>query len=182
MMSASPAPATLDPHPIPARAELPSPEVPIRTPSTGPAGSELPPILVADDDEDDRYFIRRLLSRTGAPNPIRTFADGAEVIAYLEEVRRGTPDPRQRPPLLLFLDLNMRGIGGFDFLVWARQRHRELAPLTIVVLSSSDASEDIARARELGAHRYLVKYPGLRTFTSIVRSVYPAPVALPASG
>ena len=132
----------------------------------------LPPILVADDDEDDVFFIDRLIKKTGVRNPVRTFDDGSEVVNFLGSVRRPCASQRHRPPLLLFLDLKMRGLGGFGFLEWARQQ-KELAPLTIVVLSNSDHPAAMNRALELGAHRYLIKYPSAATFTSIVRSVYP---------
>ena len=51
----------------------------------------LPPILVADDDEDDRYFIERLIKKTGIPNPVRTFDDGSEVVNFLGGSRLSTP-------------------------------------------------------------------------------------------
>lgn len=136
----------------------------------------LPPILVAEDDEDDTYFIQRLIKKTGVENPVRVFDDGSEVVNFLGGVRRATVGSRHRAPLLLFLDLNMRGLGGFGFLEWARRQQKELAPLTIVILSNSDCPKDMERARELGAHRYLVKYPSAATFASIVRSVYPQKV------
>jgi len=67
----------------------------------------------------------------------------------------------------------MRGLGGFRFLEWARKNRNDLAPLTIVVLTNSVYPDDMARAPELGAHRHLVKYPGVQTFHAIVRGVYP---------
>lgn len=133
----------------------------------------LPPILVADDDADDTFFIQRLIKKTGVKNPIRVFDDGSEVVNFLGGVRRLSFGAKHRPPLLLFLDLKMAGLGGFGFLEWARANHRDLAPLTIVVLSHTSEPEAMERALELGAHRYLVKYPSARTFESIVRSVYP---------
>jgi CheY-like chemotaxis protein len=135
----------------------------------------LPPILVADDDEDDTFFIERLIKKTGVPNPVRTFDDGSEVVNFLGGSRLSTPAGRLRCPRLLFLDLNMRGLGGLGFLEWARQQ-KELAPLTIVVLSNSNEPAIVARALELGAHRYLVKYPCVQTINTIVRSVYPQTV------
>jgi CheY-like chemotaxis protein len=154
---------------------LPSAALPPRLPALtfDPA---LPPILIAEDDEDDAYFIQRLIKKTGAPNPLRRFDDGSEVVNFLGGVRRAAAQEKHRPPLLLFLDLNMRGLGGFGFLEWARAQQKLLSPLTIVILSNSDCPQDMARARELGAHRYLVKYPSVATFASIVRSVYPAKV------
>ncbi len=140
-----------------------------------PTAGGLPPILVADDDEDDVFFVQRLIKKTGIPNPVRVFDDGSEVVNYLGGARLDSPDGKHRCPRLLFLDLNMRGLGGFGFLEWARQQ-KGLAPLTIVVLSNSNEPEIMARALALGAHRYLVKYPCVQTMTTIVRSVYPQTV------
>jgi CheY-like chemotaxis protein len=140
-----------------------------------PATEALPPILVADDDEDDLFFVQRLIRKTGVKNPVRAFNDGTEVVNFLSRARLGGAHYHRKTPLLLFLDLKMRGLGGFGFLEWARQ-HRELAPLTIVVLTGSSEPSDMARALELGAHRYLVKYPSAHTFDSIVRGVYPQTV------
>lgn len=132
------------------------------------------PILVADDDPDDTFFIHRLIKKTGVKNPVKTFDDGTEVVNYLG-ARAASSAGHRRTPLLLFLDLRMHGLGGFGFLEWARaQKH--LMPLTMVVLSNSNAPEDVARALELGAHRYLIKYPCAQTITTIVRSVYPQTV------
>jgi len=137
-----------------------------------PAGSDMPPILVADDDPDDTFFIERLIKKTGVKNPVKIFDDGTEVVNYLGGARLELADGHQRCPRLLFLDLKMRGLGGFGFLEWARQR-RDLGPLTIVVLSNSNEPEIVEKALALGAHRYLVKYPCAQTVNTIVRSVYP---------
>lgn len=134
----------------------------------------LPPILVADDDPDDTFFIERLIRKTGIKNPIRIFDDGSEVVNYLG-AQLHAAGGGIRSPRLLFLDLKMRGLGGFGFLEWARGQ-KGLGPLTIVVLSNSNESEIVARAMELGAHRYLVKYPSVQTVNTIVRSVYPQTV------
>ena len=141
-----------------------------------PAADEpLMPILVADDDADDLFFIERLIRKSGVSNPVRTFDDGSEVVNYLG-ARLSCSVARRRMPGLLFLDLRMHGLGGFGFLEWARQQ-KGLQPLTIVVLSNSNETQDVQRAYELGAHRYLVKYPCVKTITSIVRSVYPFTLA-----
>jgi CheY-like chemotaxis protein len=132
----------------------------------------LPPILVADDDQDDVFFVQRFIKKTGVKNRVIAFDDGTEVVNYLSRARLSGTGLGKRTPLLLFLDLKMRGLGGFGFLEWARQ-HKELAPLTIVVLSNSSEPADVDRALELGAHRYLVKYPSVHTFDTIIRGVYP---------
>jgi CheY-like chemotaxis protein len=132
------------------------------------------PILVADDDFDDTFFIQRLIKKTGVPNPVKAFDDGTEVVNYLG-ARAASADGHRRLPLLLFLDLKMAGLGGFGFLEWVRTQ-KQLMPLTMVVLSNSNSPEDMQRALELGAHRYLVKYPSVQTINTIVRSVYPLTV------
>ena len=142
---------------------------------TAGVAEPLPPVLVADDDADDTFFIERLIKKTGVLNPVRTFDDGSEVVNFLGGSRLSTPAGRLRCPRLLFLDLNMRGLGGLGFLEWARQQ-KELAPLMIVVLSNSNEPEIVARALQLGAHRYLIKYPCVQTINTIVRSVYPQTV------
>jgi CheY-like chemotaxis protein len=139
------------------------------------AGDALQPILVAEDDEDDVFFIQRLIKKTGVKNPIKIFDDGSEVVNFLGGARLTSPGGRQRCPRLMFLDLNMRGLGGFEFLEWARKQEG-LGPLTIVVLSNSMEPANVARAMELGAHRYLVKYPSVQTMSTIVHSVYPQTV------
>lgn len=149
------------------------------TPASGPGVAThdpLPPILVAEDDLDDTFFIQRLIKKTGAKNPVKVFDDGTEVVNYLSARARSlSPAARRRSPLLLFLDLKMKGLGGFGFLEWAREQ-KDLGPLTIVVLSNSSEPEDMQRALELGAHRYLVKYPSVQTFATLVSSVYPQTV------
>ena len=156
----SPAPVVTPVPPLPAVAD--------------PSGV-LQPILVADDDEDDVFFVQRLLKKTGTTHPIKVFDDGSEVVNYLGGQRLHTAGGGARCPRLLFLDLKMRGLGGFGFLEWARKQ-QGLGPLTIVVLSNSNEPDIMQRALELGAHRYLVKYPSLQTMTTIVRSVYPQTV------
>lgn len=143
----------------------------VSTPDYDPASQ---PILVADDDEDDVFFIQRLIKRTGVANPVKVFDDGTEVVNYLG-ARAAAAHGHRRTPLLLFLDLRMGGLGGFGFLEWARTQ-KQLMPLTMVVLSNSNDPQDVARSLELGAHRYLVKYPCAQTISTIVRSVYPQTV------
>lgn len=160
-LPAMPTSTTLDPcviHP-PRRAAFSVPE-------------PLPPILMADDDEDDTFFIARLIRKTGVP--LRTFDDGAGVMSHFERALDSS-NVDASTPRLMFLSLEMRGLGGFDFLAWARKENR-LKGLTLVVLSSSDTPALATRALEAGAHRYLVKYPSAQTISTIVHSVYPTSV------
>lgn len=116
--------------------------------------SSLRPILIADDEADDEFLIRHRLVKSGTPHPILAFADGADLIEYLETVRtRGHIGPR-----LLFLDLKMPKVDGYDALRWIRSQ-QDLGGLTVVVVTSSERQEDKERARACGAQQVLTKFP-----------------------
>src|SRR6478736_75172 len=113
-------------------------------------------ILVADDDQNDVFFLRRAFQKSGFAHLVMHVMDGQEAIDYL----RGESDysDRSRFPLpsLLLLDLKMPKVDGFDVLTWLKGRS-ELKEIPVVVLSSSSREDDIQRARSLGANDYLVK-------------------------
>ena len=47
---------------------------------------DLPPILVAEDDEDDFLFLRRAIRQAAIENPILRFRDGSELVKFLEQL------------------------------------------------------------------------------------------------
>ncbi len=118
--------------------------------------SENRTILVADDDQNDVFFLRRAFQKSGLEHSVMHVTDGQEAIDYL----RGESDysDRSRFPLpsLLLLDLKMPKVDGFDVLAWLKGRS-DLKQLAVVVLSSSSREDDIQRARSLGADDYRVK-------------------------
>src|SRR5437870_7990941 len=88
----------------PTHAVLSSPHATFPPPlSLGQPESALP-ILVADDDPDDIFFIERLIRKTGVSNPVRTFDDGSEVVNFLGGLRRAGVVARHHCHWLLFLD------------------------------------------------------------------------------
>lgn len=125
--------------------------------------SALPSILIADDDSDDEFLIRRRLSQVGAPNPVLSFTDGADLVEFLEK----EPVPSQPTPRLLLLDLKMPRMDGFDTLRWIRERPA-LNGLKVVVITSSNREEDATQAVSCGASRVLVKFPTRETLAEIV--------------
>lgn len=112
-----------------------------------------PPLLVVDDEPADTYFLRRALKQAAIPNPVIGCADGEDAIRFLEGAKFGG----QRP-CLIFLDLKMPRMNGFEFLAWIRSQ-ADFNDLKVVIVSSSDLPEDRERALALGAQDYLVKFP-----------------------
>lgn len=118
--------------------------------------SELPPILVAEDNDDDYTLLRRALRVAGVENPVLRFRDGAEVVRFLESVPAPEIGPVRPQPWLMFVDITMPIMNGFELLDWCARR-RSGPRLRPVVLSGSFRPEDMDRARRLGAADYLVK-------------------------
>jgi CheY-like chemotaxis protein len=114
------------------------------------------PILVAEDDENHAFFIHRAFKQAGLKNPIRFVEDGAQAIAYLAGEGRFSNRDEFPLPSLLLLDLKMPNKNGFEVLEWLRA-HPTLAPLRIIVLTTSGATVDINRAYRLGANSFLTK-------------------------
>lgn len=117
---------------------------------------DLPPILVAEDYDDDFVFLRRALRAAAIENPVLRFRDGSELVKYLEKIPAREIGPAQREPWVLFVDITMPIMNGFELLDWC-QHAKGIPRLHPVVLSGSYRAEDVARAKSLGAADYLVK-------------------------
>ena len=122
-------------------------------------------ILIADDDADDLFLMRRLLAKAGIRNPLVSCPDGDEVLAFLRPAAAGNAKAIQ--PLVVFLDIKMPKLNGFEVLRWIRKQ-AAFKSLPVVMLSGSDEPRDIKRATELGATRYLIKHPPPEEFAQLL--------------
>src|SRR5687768_1707294 len=67
---------------------------------------QLPLLLVAEDNADDLFFLRRLLAKAEVKNPILAFTDGGKAIEFLQQIAAGPESPTELPCILL-LDIRM---------------------------------------------------------------------------
>lgn|SRR5690242_4927188 len=129
-----------------------------------------PTVLVADDDANDIFFLRRAFQKAGISCSILDVPDGEKAINYLTG-SDGFGDRRQFPlPCLLFLDLKMPKVSGFEVLEWL-QKHDGVLKMKIVVLSSSNLPSDMQKARLLGAHDYRVKPSDIDDMITMVKDI-----------
>jgi CheY-like chemotaxis protein len=129
---------------------------------------DLPPVLIADDNQEDQRLLIALLAKAGVSNPIFTFADGQELMAFL----RGVCEPDVRPglrPCLLFLDLDMPRVSGYEVAEAVRSAP-VLRSLTIVVFPGLIPPDDDARATRLDAYRSIPKFPRAEVFSELVHT------------
>lgn len=125
------------------------------------------PIVLADDDPDDRMLALRALKQSRVANPVLTVADGEELMDYL--LRRGSyTDPATAPrPGLILLDLNMPRKDGREVLREVKA-HDELRRIPVIVLTTSQAQEDVVRSYDLGVNAFITKPV---TFGELVRAL-----------
>ena len=105
-------------------------------------------ICLIDDDPDHVLIITRAIRELGDESTVQAASDGDEALAWLRSA--------EKLPDLILLDINMPGLSGFDVLE-ALKADERLKSVPVVMLTSSDASADVARAYELGASGYISK-------------------------
>ena len=128
-------------------------------------------ILVAEDDANDVFLLRRAFQKAGVGCRIVDVRNGREAVNYLT----GQPpysDREQYPlPCLLLVDVKMPLMNGFELLEWL-QTQPGFASLPAVVLSSSEQTADIVEAKKFGAREYLVKPTLITDLVKIVEDLH----------
>lgn len=129
-------------------------------------GSPAPqrPIVLIDDDEDAHFFFVRALKAAKLTRPVRFFWSGNDALPYFQDCAAG----REPWPFVVFLDIRMAGMSGFDVLTWLRD-HQMLGKMVVAMSSSSDEPADVSRSFALGAHAYVGKAPNVETLAKLMR-------------
>ena len=122
-------------------------------------------LVLIDDEEDAHFLFRRLCARAELSQPLRTFRCGEDAVSYFEQCVAG----KQLLPYVIFLDIRMHGMSGFDVLSWLREREL-LGKTAVAMVSSSDDPKDVTRSFALGAHAYLGKSLSPEALSEFVRN------------
>jgi CheY-like chemotaxis protein len=124
-------------------------------------------ILLVEDSTDDVLLIEEALRQTCAESDVRIVGDGEAAMDFLHRRGRYVDEPR---PDIVLLDLNLPKKGGMEVLAELRNDPR-LCALPVIVLTTSYAERDIARAYDKQANAYLTKPIDVDDFIRVVRSI-----------
>jgi two-component system, chemotaxis family, response regulator Rcp1 len=124
-------------------------------------------ILIVEDNPADARLVREVMRDSKIMNEIHWVPDGVEALAFLRKQGKYTTVPR---PSLIFLDLNMPRKDGREVL-----REIKADPvfrsIPVVVMTSSQAEEDIARAYDQHANCYVRKPIDFQQFHEVVKAL-----------
>jgi len=124
-------------------------------------------ILLAEDNPGDVKLTRKALEKGRLANNLHVVNDGVETMQFLRG--EGEYEGRPRPDLVL-LDLNMPRKDGREVLEEIKGSDN-LKRIPVVVLTSSEAEEDVIRSYELHANAYLTKPVDFSGFIDVVRKL-----------
>jgi CheY-like chemotaxis protein len=105
--------------------------------------------LLIDDDHDDQLVFSLAIQDVNKSILCIHVDDGYQALKILEGDPGFIPD-------LIFLDLNLPGISGFDCLTKVKQNPK-LAHIPVIIYTTSDREEDIAKTKQLGALGFITK-------------------------
>jgi CheY-like chemotaxis protein len=114
-------------------------------------------ILIVDDDKDDQSFLSDVIAELYPSIKCKVASNGQEALEYI------AADPP--PPDLIFLDLNMPVLNGFEFLRDYRTIY-DLKKSKVIIYSTSSNPRDKEITKNLGAAEYITKmadYDKLKT-------------------
>ena len=127
-------------------------------------------LLMADDDPEDRMLAKEALEEARLANDLRFVEDGEELMDYL--YRRGKYTELSNSPLpgLILLDLNMPRKDGREALKEIKA-DPNLRRIPIVVLTTSQAEEDVLRTYDLGVSSFITKPVAFESLVEIMRTL-----------
>lgn len=107
--------------------------------------------MLIEDSEGDAYIFRRTLVEAKIANEVTVFCNGKDALTFLMD-----PANSESLPGMIFLDINMPRLSGFDVL--KRLKHEErLRNIPVVILTISQEEEDVLKSYDLGALSFITK-------------------------
>ncbi len=124
-------------------------------------------ILLVEDDPGDVVITREAFAENKVRNVLNVVSDGESALSYLRHEGEFASAPR---PDLILLDLNLPRKSGHEVLEEIKT-DTDLQRIPVVVLTTSDAEEDILRSYNLHANAYVTKPVDFERFLTVVRQI-----------
>lgn len=127
-------------------------------------------VMLVEDNADHAELVIRTLEDHRIANKVIHFLDGQNALDYLLR-RHGYEDPEVAPrPHMILLDLRLPGIDGLEVLRMIKEQE-ELKNIPVIVLTTSEAEKDVARAYSNHVNSYLVKPVGYEEFSKLMNDL-----------
>ncbi|HEX9839514.1 MAG TPA: response regulator [Anaerolineales bacterium] len=124
-------------------------------------------VMLIEDNVDHAELVIRTMQEHQIANQVRHFLDGQSALDYLFQ-RGEYSDLNANPrPHVILLDLRLPRVDGIDVLK-AIKEDNDLKTIPVVVLTTSEAEKDVARAYYNHANSYLVKPVGFEEFRKLM--------------
>ncbi len=124
-------------------------------------------ILLVEDNPADVRLTIEVFKDSRITNHISVVTDGEEALAFLRKRGKYVDEPR---PDLVLLDLNLPKKDGREVLGEIKAAP-ELKTIPVIVLTTSDADQDVWKAYDSGVNSYITKPVDLEQFIGICRSI-----------
>jgi CheY-like chemotaxis protein len=141
------------------------------------------PILIAEDDADDRYLLQTAFLEIGHPEKIDFVENGIEVLNYLDTNYTNNKSDDKSLPGFILLDLNMPKKDGREVLKELKA-HPVFKKIPVIVFTTTKNEIEIKRCYELGANSYVVKpisFDALLKVVENIRSFWFQTASIPVS-
>jgi CheY-like chemotaxis protein len=126
-------------------------------------------ILLVEDNDDHAELVARQLSEQKMPNRLTRLSDGQEALDYLFHNGKFASEHTSRPSIIL-VDLRLPKVDGIE-VIRQIKADKELRNIPTVVLTTSDAERDIAKAYENHANSYIVKPVDFQKFRDLMQDL-----------
>ncbi len=127
-------------------------------------------ILLVEDNDDHAELIMRSFEIHRIANKLVRVSDGEEALNYLFNKEPFADKNQYSKPNLILLDLRMPKVDGLEVLKEIKQ-HENLKKIPVVILTSSEAEIDIAKAYNNYVNSYLVKPLDFNKFSNLMNEL-----------
>ena len=124
-------------------------------------------VLLVEDDEGDVLMTREAFDYYKIRNRLHVVTDGEQALRFVHRTGPFTDAPR---PGLILLDVNLPRRSGLEVLAELK-RDEDLLAIPVVMLTTSQAEEDILRSYALHANAYVSKPVDFERFMDVIRQI-----------